>query len=214
MIVPPALFIPVAEETRLINQLGAFVLREACRAVRDLAGLPVAVNLCPIQLLDERLVEGIQGILAETGLPPTRLEVEITEGYLIQQPDRAAEVLRRLRALGIKVSLDEFGAGFASLGYLRRFRLDKIKLDRSFIQSIAVDAQARRITNAVVELGRALDIRSPPRALRPRSRRGRSAPLAVSCSRAFSTAGRCSPTNWRRSSAPAARLGCRRRASA
>lgn len=156
--IPPALFIPVAEETRLINELGAFVLREACRAVRDLDGLPVAVNLSPIQLLDERLVERIQVILAETGLPPTRLEVEITEGYLIQQPDRAAEVLRRLRALGVKVSLDDFGSGFASLGYLRRFRLDKIKLDRSFIQSVAVDPQARRITNAVVELGRALDI--------------------------------------------------------
>jgi diguanylate cyclase (GGDEF)-like protein len=148
----PHIFIPVAEQSLFIGTLGEFILREACTAFASVPEIKVSVNLSPVQLLDDRLVERIAGLLEETGLPASRLELEVTEGYLIEQEDRAAEVMNRLRALGLRISLDDFGCGYASVGYLRRFPLDKVKIDRSFIDTIDTDEQARRVVAAIIAL--------------------------------------------------------------
>lgn len=154
----PAVFIPVAESSRFIVELGEFVLREACARVAATSGLQLSVNLSSVQLLDDRLVARIERVLAETGLAPGRLELEVTEGYLIEQEDSAAGMLARLREVGMRISLDDFGSGFASLGYLRRFPLDKVKIDRSFVAPLERDPRAQRIAAAVVALCRAFDI--------------------------------------------------------
>lgn len=154
-VIGPNVFIPVAEQSRFIIPLGEFVLRAACAAYAGAGETKVSVNLSPVQLLDDLLVDKITAILAETGFPAARLELEITEGYLIEQTDRAAEVMNRLRALGLLISLDDFGAGYASLGYLRRFPLDKVKIDRSFIDTLGSDEKATEVVAAVVALCRA-----------------------------------------------------------
>lgn len=155
--VSPGEFIPVAEESRAIIPLGRFVLLEACRAFAD-SDLRLSVNLSPVQLLDDQLVNKIADILGETGFPAARLELEITEGYLVEQPDRAADVMTRLHELGVKISLDDFGSGYASVGYLRRFPLDKVKIDKSFIDLIGVDEKSRQVVDAMIRLCRAFDI--------------------------------------------------------
>ena len=153
--VSPERFIPVAEDSGCIGDLAHSVLRQACIAVRD-HDVDLAVNLSPAQLWDAGLVPDIVRILDETGFPPTRLEFEITENYLVARPEIAAEVLDRLRRLGIRIALDDFGMGFASLGYLRRFTLDRIKLDRSLTAHIAESPKDAAIVAAVVDLARAL----------------------------------------------------------
>lgn len=156
--IPPSLFVPVAEESNLIIQLGEFVLRRACAEAASWGDLRLSVNLSTVQLMDEGIVDRIATVLAETGFPASRLELEITESYLLRKPDRAAEVINRLRGLGISISLDDFGTGYASIGYIQRFPIDKIKLDRSFVQGIVHDQQAAQISSAVVGLGTALSV--------------------------------------------------------
>ncbi len=157
--VSPGVFIPVAERSRLISELGDFVLRTACtRLVEADAGIALSVNLSPVQLLDVRIVERIAAILEETGFPASRLELEVTEGYLVEQEERAVILLERLRKLGVRLSLDDFGVGYASVGYLRRFPLDKVKIDRSFVAPIGTDPQARRVVSGVVSLVRAFEM--------------------------------------------------------
>ncbi len=157
--VPPSEFIPLAESIGLICELGAWVLRTACaRAVRW-DGLRLAVNLSPEQIRRPGLVELVTEVLAETGLPPHRLELEITEGVLLQDTVATLATLTRLRALGVGIALDDFGTGYSSLSYLRRFPFSKLKVDRSFVACMATDTGAAAIVQAVATIGRNLTMR-------------------------------------------------------
>jgi diguanylate cyclase (GGDEF)-like protein/PAS domain S-box-containing protein len=155
--VPPDQFIPLAEESGLIIEIGEWVLREACREAASWPRpLQVAVNLSPIQFQAGDLERSVHQILLETGLAPTRLEVEITEGVLIGDFTRALNLLRRLKALGIRIAMDDFGTGYSSLSYLQSFPFDKIKIDRSFILNLGATPQATEIVRAVLGLAHAL----------------------------------------------------------
>jgi diguanylate cyclase (GGDEF)-like protein len=153
--VPPDIFIPLAEMSGQINAVGRHVLRVACMAAMPF-DVSVAVNLSPAQFWDRRLAEDVKTVLAETGFPAERLELEITENYLLRRPDAAAAVIDDLRALGIRIALDDFGTGFASIGYLRQLSFDRLKIDREFIRPLAEDPKAADLVSAVVALARAL----------------------------------------------------------
>jgi len=154
--VPPSEFIPLAESAGLIGELGAWVLRTACARAAHWVGLCVAVNLSPEQVRRPGLVELVTAILAETGLPASRLELEITEGSLLQETAPVLVTLARLRALGVSIALDDFGTGFSSLSYLRRYPFTKLKVDRSFVCAMATDTGTAAIVQAVITLGRSL----------------------------------------------------------
>lgn len=157
--VPPDQFIPLAEDNGLIIAIGEWVLREACREAASWPRpLQVAVNLSPVQFQAGDLERSIHQILLETGLSPTRLEVEITEGVLIGDFTRALNLLRRLKALGIRIAMDDFGTGYSSLSYLQSFPFDKIKIDRSFISKLEATPQSAEIVRAVLGLAHALHI--------------------------------------------------------
>ncbi len=155
--VSPADFIPLAEEIGLIVPIGEWVIRQACRDAAKWPGsASVAVNVSPAQFKSERLVETIMSALASSGLPPSRLEIEITEGVLLQESERTLRTLHRLRALGLRVSMDDFGTGYSSLSYLRSFPFDKIKIDRSFIKDLSVKPDGDAIIRAIAGLGKSL----------------------------------------------------------
>jgi len=157
--IPPAVFIPIAEENGLILALGEWVLRRACT---DAAGWDheskVAVNVSPLQLAHVDLPQLFHQIMIETGLPPRRLEVELTETAIMADRERALHVLRKIKALGVGVALDDFGTGYSSLETLRAFPFDKIKLDRFFVSELEGSPQATAIIRAVLALGRSLSI--------------------------------------------------------
>lgn len=157
--VPPSEFIPLAEQAGLIGELGAWVLRTACARVLRWGELRLAVNLSPEQVRQAGLIEMVAATLAETGLPAGRLELEITEGVLLHDTAATLSTLSRLRQLGVGVSLDDFGTGFSSLSYLRRFPFSKLKIDRSFVIDMVGDAGAAAIVQAVTTLGRSLSMR-------------------------------------------------------
>jgi diguanylate cyclase (GGDEF)-like protein/PAS domain S-box-containing protein len=158
-LVSPAEFIPLAEECGLIMQLGDWVLRTACEeAARWPGHQHIAINLSPIQFRHADLAKQVLTILAETGLSPDRLELEITEGVLIEDTERTLATLNHLKAAGIRVSLDDFGTGYSSLSYLQRFPFDKIKIDRSFIWEMGRNADSMAIVRSVIALGRSLRI--------------------------------------------------------
>jgi diguanylate cyclase (GGDEF)-like protein len=155
--ISPVEFIPIAEETGLIVPIGEWVLREACSAAVLWPGnVRVAVNLSPVQFKNKRLFETVQSILAETGLPPTRLELEITESLLLTDNEQTLETLHRLRAIGIRISMDDFGTGYSSLSYLRSFPFDKIKIDRSFMRDLERRGDSLAIIKAVIGLAHSL----------------------------------------------------------
>jgi len=155
--VPPGDFIPIAEESGLIVEMGEWILREACReAASWLMPLQIAVNLSPAQFMHGDLVGLVHSILLETGLAPGRLELEITEGVLIEDFDRGLALLRRLKALGVRVSMDDFGSGYSSLSYLQAFPFDKIKIDRAFVINLGRNPQSGAIIRAVIGLGHGL----------------------------------------------------------
>ncbi len=157
--VAPSDFIPMAEETGLIVPLGEWVLREACReAVRWPDSIRVAVNLSPVQFRHADLAERVIAILKDTGLPPERLELEVTEGVLIDDSARALSTLKALKQAGIRISLDDFGTGYSSLSYLQSFPFDKIKIDRSFIGNMPTNEDSRSIVRAIIALARSLRI--------------------------------------------------------
>ena len=153
----PAAFIPLAEESGLILKLGEWVLREACReAARWTPALKLSVNLSPVQFTQGDLAAEVEAILAETGLDPVRLELEVTEGLLIKDPGKAIAILERIKALGVQISMDDFGTGYSSLSYFRMFPFDKVKIDQSFIRDMIDNPQARAIIRSVIGLGRGL----------------------------------------------------------
>ncbi|MFK4490854.1 EAL domain-containing protein [Bradyrhizobium sp. USDA 336] len=154
--VSPAEFIPVAEDTGLINELGDWVLRMACNeAATWPAHVRVAVNVSPVQLKCDTLALRIAGALAASGLDPRRLELEITEAVLIRDDEAALSILHQLRSIGVRIALDDFGTGYSSLSYLKRFPFDKIKIDRCFVVDIAEATGSPVIVQAVVNIAAA-----------------------------------------------------------
>jgi diguanylate cyclase (GGDEF)-like protein/PAS domain S-box-containing protein len=157
--VPPGTFIPLAEESGLIDAIGEWVLREACReAASWRKPLQVAINLSPVQLRQGDLAALIHSVLIETGLSPDRLVIEITEGALMDDYSRSVSILRRIKALGVRIAMDDFGTGYSSLSYLQSFPFDKIKIDQTFISNLDRNAQSAAIVRAVLGLGRSLTL--------------------------------------------------------
>ncbi len=157
--IPPSEFIPVAEETGLIGQLGSLVLRRACL---DAAKWPddvrIAVNLSPLQFRSSNLLTTVMDALRQAGLPPARLELEITETLLLEKSDQVLATLHALRALGVRISMDDFGTGYSSLSYLRSFPFDKIKIDRSFVKDLGANLDAQAIVRSIISLGIGLGV--------------------------------------------------------
>jgi diguanylate cyclase (GGDEF)-like protein/PAS domain S-box-containing protein len=157
--VPPGDFIPIAEESGLIVEMGEWILREACREAASWPmPLQIAVNLSPAQFMHGDVVNLVHSILLESGLAPGRLELEITEGVLIEDFDRGVALLRRLKALGVRISMDDFGSGYSSLSYLQAFPFDKIKIDRAFVINLGRNPQSAAIIRAVIGLGHGLEM--------------------------------------------------------
>ena len=162
--ISPTKFIPLAEETGLIVQIGAWVLHAACAQNRawQQEGLPplrVAVNLSALQFAQSELHATIVGVLEDTGLPPELLELEITESVTMENPEHAAMLLKKLKALGISLAIDDFGTGYSSLSYLKRFPIDSVKIDRSFIKDIPDDEDDVAITQAVIAMAHSLRLK-------------------------------------------------------
>lgn len=158
--VPPTRFIPVAEESGLIESIGDWILRTACAQNKQWQddGIPpvvVAVNISATQLLRSDLVRSVCDALESTGLAPQWLELEITESMLMQRPEEAETILRRLAAMGVGIALDDFGTGYSSLAYLKRFPVRILKIDRSFVQEIHAAPNDAAIVRAVVWLAKA-----------------------------------------------------------
>ncbi|HET7804388.1 MAG TPA: bifunctional diguanylate cyclase/phosphodiesterase [Pseudolabrys sp.] len=157
--IPPAAFIPVAEQMGLMGTIGAFVLRRALHeAKRWPEDLYIGVNLSPLQVRDGTIVDLVRSALAESGVSPGRLVLEITEGVLIDNPDEMVKRIKDLHELGVRVALDDFGSGYSNLGYLQRFPLDKIKIDQSFVAALGRSSNGGVIIQAMVALGRALGL--------------------------------------------------------
>ncbi|WP_420414672.1 putative bifunctional diguanylate cyclase/phosphodiesterase [Roseibium sp.] len=155
-VVSPAQFIPVAEETGLINDIGLWVLNKACAKAHDWPDIIMSVNVSPNQFKHPRFVEKIMAILAANNLPPQRLEIEVTESVFAGRNDTVLKALRRLKNLGIKVALDDFGSGYSSLSYLRRFPFDTLKVDRDFLSDMNGNPEAEAIVVSIIQLGKAL----------------------------------------------------------
>jgi diguanylate cyclase (GGDEF)-like protein len=157
--IPPAKFIPVAEHSELIIPLGEWVLRQACLEAKAWPALTLAVNVSPLQFRRPDFVKVVARILAETGFPAERLELELTESTLVGNVEEAGTAMRELKALGVQFALDDFGTGYSSLLYLRTFPFDKLKIDRSFVCNIESAADSAAIVHAVVSLGRGLGMK-------------------------------------------------------
>jgi diguanylate cyclase (GGDEF)-like protein len=158
-LVPPSEFVPLAEETGLIVRIGEWVLRAACReAARWPGELSLAVNLSPVQFKSQRLLDAVRDALAQSGLNPARLELEITEGVLLQESGTTLAILHALRRLGVRIAMDDFGTGYSSLSYLRSFPFDKLKIDKSFVRGLFSSADCAAIVRAVAALGASLGI--------------------------------------------------------
>jgi EAL domain-containing protein (putative c-di-GMP-specific phosphodiesterase class I) len=160
-LIPPLTFIPVAEDMRLIDKIGAWVLREACRTAATWPEhLTVAVNLSPAQFLVGSVGDVVALILKDTGLAAHRLELEITETLLLGSTEAIMAELQSLKAMGVAIVMDDFGTGYSSLSYLWRFPFDKIKIDRSFMQGFdGADRDAETVVKTIIALGRELKMR-------------------------------------------------------
>ena len=157
--IPPATFVPIAEETGLIATLGEWILRSACGyATTWPADTTLAVNLSPAQFKTQDVVALVSRILDETGLEPCRLELEITESILLQNTEVVLDALKRLDRLGVSIAMDDFGTGYSSLSYLTKFPVPKIKIDRSFIDTLGQSPQTRAIVSSIVGLGQSLHV--------------------------------------------------------
>jgi EAL domain-containing protein (putative c-di-GMP-specific phosphodiesterase class I) len=154
----PARFISIAEERGLVVPLGEWVLRRACEDGKRWPGLRIAVNVSPIQFRHRDFVSSVIRTIEETGFDPERLELELTEGVVVEDADAAENAMMKLRALGVNLALDDFGTGYSSLIYLRRFAFDKIKIDRSFLESMEATGESAILVHSIVHLGRALGL--------------------------------------------------------
>jgi diguanylate cyclase (GGDEF)-like protein len=154
----PDVFVGLAEERGLIDELGLWVLREACHYAAGSSVPWVAVNVSPLQFQNEQFVARVLETLRDSGLSPKRLEIEITEGLLLQNSPKVQERLRRLRASGIRIALDDFGTGYSSISYLRTHGVDKLKIDQSFIAGLGQDLEIEHITRSIIQLAHAMDI--------------------------------------------------------
>jgi EAL domain-containing protein (putative c-di-GMP-specific phosphodiesterase class I) len=163
-LVGPDRFIPIAEESGLIRPIGAWVLKTACMQNRvwqqqGILRFPVAVNLSPRQFAEESLLHDIESALADSGLEGSDLELEITESMVMNDPEQAVNILRRLKDLGIRVAIDDFGTGYSSLAYLKRFPIDSVKLDRSFVEDIPQDVDSMAIAQAIIAMAHSLRLK-------------------------------------------------------
>ncbi|MGR3966258.1 EAL domain-containing protein [Pseudomonas sp. 910_23] len=161
--ISPAQFIPVAEDSGLIVRLTQWVLRQACeqaQAWRDLglAPLRMSVNISAIDFRQRDFVDNLAAILKQTGLPPAQLELEITESVLMQNVDETVDTLRRIKAMGVRLALDDFGTGYSSLSYLRRFPIDVLKIDQSFVRGLSVNNQDEQLISAIIGMGKSLEL--------------------------------------------------------
>src|SRR6266481_5769562 len=157
----PAQFVPIAEDCGLIVQIGRWVLREACRQARawqnaGLPPLPIAVNVSAVEFRDKGFVEGVRTALAETGLEGRYLELELTEGVLMEHAESTAAVLQELKTMGIRLAVDDFGTGYSSLSYLQQFPIDVLKIDQSFVHRITGDPDHSPIVSAIISMGKSL----------------------------------------------------------
>jgi diguanylate cyclase (GGDEF)-like protein/PAS domain S-box-containing protein len=160
----PEKFIPVAEQCGYIVPIGRWVLREACRQAKnwldsDLAPVPVAINISAVELRSKGFVQGVRAILQETGLDPRYLEFELTESALMHDPDSTAGVLSALKDIGVQLTLDDFGTGYSSLSYLKRFPIDALKIDKSFVHGLCRNANDAHIVSAVINMGKSFGIK-------------------------------------------------------
>jgi diguanylate cyclase (GGDEF)-like protein len=157
--IAPSVFIPLAEQSGLMLQLGEFVLRRALAEGARWPNLTVAVNLSPLQIRDSRLVDVVGAIMRESEVAPSRVMLEVTEGVLIDNPQTTLERLEALRALGVSLALDDFGTGYSSLSYLQKFPFSQIKIDRAFVASLGTTGNAGAIIQSIVTLGHALGMK-------------------------------------------------------
>jgi len=157
--IPPSLFIPLAEQSGLMSQLGEIVLRRALADGARWPALSVAVNLSPVQIRDRWLVDLVSVAMADTGIASSRVVLEVTEGILIDNPQEALQRLEALRALGVSIALDDFGTGFSSLSYLQKFPFNRLKIDRTFVASLASSGSTGAIIQAIVTLGHGLGMK-------------------------------------------------------
>ncbi|PAU65755.1 two-component system response regulator [Pseudomonas sp. PIC25] len=162
-LIPPAQFVPVAEDTGQIIPLSLWVLSTACQQIRQLneqgLNLVVAVNVSPLQFQRTNFVDSVQAALQESQLPPTQLELEITETVLLDNAERAIHILHALKGLGVRVSIDDFGTGFSSLNYLKRLPIDKVKIDRSFVHEVISDRHDAAITQGIISMAHHLNLK-------------------------------------------------------
>ena len=156
--IPPGRFVPIAENCGLMPRLGEFVLRRALVDAKRWPSLYIAVNLSPVQVRAASLVDSVAAMLAECGVPASRLVLEVTEGVLIDNPEETRARLAGLQALGVRLALDDFGTGYSSLTYLQRFKFDKLKIDKGFVDPLARDSESQALVQAIVALGRALNL--------------------------------------------------------
>ena len=163
-LVPPGEFIPVAEDCGLILPIGNWVLREACKQARAWAdaGLPpatMAVNISAMEFRSDQFLEGVFAILKETGLGARLLELELTESVLMKRAESSESILKTLRASGVRLAVDDFGTGYSSLSYLRKFPIDALKIDQSFVRQITTAPDDTAIVSAIISMGRSLNLR-------------------------------------------------------
>ena len=172
--ISPADFIPLAEEIGLINPIGEWVLRSACaEAARWPSDVSLAVNLSPVQFRGAKLASVVTNALAQSGLPAERLELEITEGALLDNTDTVLNMLNTLRSLGVRISMDDFGTGYSSLSYLQKFPFTKIKIDQSFVRSMDESPDCSAIVRAVIALGRSLGMKTTAEGVETEAQRDR-----------------------------------------
>ena len=156
--IPPDTFIPISEETGLINDIGTLVMRKACRDLKQFQGVKLNLNISPVQLHDPLFAQKMAQIADEFDIPPMQIEFELTEGIMVSHPELAGRTLNLLKDAGFGLALDDFGTGFSSIGYLRRFPFDRMKIDRSFVADIGTSSKANSLMQSLITLGDALDL--------------------------------------------------------
>lgn len=161
--IPPAKFIPVAERTGLIKEVGSWVLRQACQDAQSWRGqglgeLTVAVNVSPLQFHRDNIEREVANVLADCGLPASAIELELTESLLVADAQHLSEVLQRLSALGVQIAIDDFGTGYSNLGYLQRFAVHRLKIDQSFVRKMCISPHDEGIVRAIIEMAHCLGL--------------------------------------------------------